>query len=638
MFDTGALTNLGRNLLASSTAGNKIVFTAGITDERYKNSSTIASTTTEDQYMGALTGYIYSCMYSGGACKLTVRFQNNGSGKTCYGVWLKARLESQSGSQAILFAAVMDTDGFYVPSTSTINSYIDVTFQLTFTDAGGNVNIIEEGACSIDDLNNAVVYIQNHSLDLNRTYKNFIEAQAYCKEGCGFSVDPNATKQFVTNIKDLIYDKWSGTAQNYWISDICDQYVAAIILYNSHVYLWVFDMTQCDTDGEVLFFDSPIIDSPMGDEMATNGNATICKVDGKYFVLCYTDAQSTNLWWYNQDAGQDSSNKATGRAACTPINTYTYRGNTFTRGWWYKYNSGTVMAARAIGGRYALITNDITDNTQYIHCTKLYLSLGQYYPLAANSTGTEISTLTGTGTDLQAILDMASMSYPDRTKNWVDYAYAYETKADFIMVGSYFDSSTEYHMIFGECAIGTQNREWQELLYSVSTVNDEFVWNCGADKSMFLSQLNIPIENWSVTHWGEAAMPIQRDYDGFTIGSGHGYDVPGFPNAIKVKVPLDTITTPESAFQPKWPFFINNFNFTKYGVSGSMGCYGAECGSISVNTDDGTPDTDLPLVQYVVRGTQIFTYKTAMNEYGGSIVIAWAPNASCRGMKLNGKI
>lgn len=639
MLDTGAITNDGRNLLAMATAGNPIVFTECLTDRYYKSASQIVPISTIQPGMGDLTGTIYNTTFDGvQSALITMRFKNTGSGSTFSGAWIKGKLASQSDSDAVLFCAVMDNDGFYIPNTSTVDSYVDIKVYITFTDVGSTINIVESGGCTIEQLNAAINNLKAHGKDVEKTYDNFLRAQAYCKEGCGFSVDPSSPKKYVFEIDE---DLWTnGYPTKYWITDYYDQYIVIVYTAGSNTYLMVFDITAGTIGTDTIYFDNTYIHCPMGDESSSNGNATILKVDSQYFIVAYTNSTSTNLWWYNNNAGQNSSDKATGRAAIMPLSAYYYEGTLFNKGWWYQLDNSTVKALRAVGGDFALLTDDISSYYSTIKLCRLSLQ---------NTTSRPLSVAWSRGQDVTACIDKACMSYYDASVSCIDNGYILKQKDDFIFIGSFYDSGYEWHMPFGCTKL---DANYQELSYT-STLNGAFLDSCGIDANMLDggSQTVSTVARWGAAHPTNSAVCIQKCYDGFVLSDGVGYEPGTTENyaqpAIVLKNPIDVITVPKSSFCPLYPFFINGFNYKPLDYTGIIYALNGEPGTIVFNEKfqsiQGANGYNL-LEDCIVRGVQSFSFRGGEGiVYSGAIscppiTLQFAPSNSYHGMKMLGKI
>ena len=474
MLDTGAITNDGRNLLAMATAGNPIVFTECLTDRYYKSASQIVPISTIQPGMGDLTGTIYNTTFDGvQSALITMRFKNTGSGSTFSGAWIKGKLASQSDSDAVLFCAVMDNDGFYIPNTSTVDSYVDIKVYITFTDVGSTINIVESGGCTIEQLNSAINSINNHSTDIVKTYRNFIDAQCYAKEGCGFNLDQYGIVWFKS--KRPAWRGIGGTPSSYKVTDVCDQYVAVVAVYSSKTYLNIFDLTQATFNGEQIDLGDPVVYSQLGDESSSYGYVTIANVGGKHFAFAYTNASSTNLWWYNQDFGQSSDDKVVGRGAVMCIDTFTANNYTFNRGWWYQIETGTAIGARAIGGEFIIYTKDITTTD------KIYIKQCTLNPSRSTMP------LAGTSNQMSAPIDdcYIDRELSGRSYNYVASMFIVKKDDYYLAIGSFYHEGGSVFrgmgaaMVSGRTGDGTAITNKFERIYGGSIYDSLFYRACG---------------------------------------------------------------------------------------------------------------------------------------------------------------
>ncbi|MBQ9241655.1 MAG: hypothetical protein IJ165_00255 [Proteobacteria bacterium] len=366
-----SITQAGSQLMAQALSFNRIVFMGAWLVETLYSDGELSSMTTLNPGGNDIFGAVKRVMYSEGQCLATAEFQNSQSG-TYQTAIIMAKLESQSDGEAVPFCGFNDS-GIYSPSG--VQAFIDVDFTLTFIRDESIVQIIEGDAATPEYVDALRADVFNHG-GLCRVYGDFLKAQCYAADGESACIDPHGPD--VMYIGNRPYRGPSSTTKH-GIADVCDHIMAVLLTDSSKTYINCFDLRDARFENGKLYLQQPFVCASLGDENSAKGRIKIAKIGGHYFAFAYTDSSSTNLWWYNQYAGQDQSTKVVGRCAVMALEDCTVPtsgGGTqaLIKGHWYYVADSTTAAVRSMGKDLAIYTSAVADDSSTLSLVRLSLS------------------------------------------------------------------------------------------------------------------------------------------------------------------------------------------------------------------------------------------------------------------------
>ena len=370
-----SITQAGRDLLAMSTALDRLVFSKAYMLTASYSDAALSSMTTMPDVSTAPVGAIKNVVFINGKCRATTEFSGGGNANFAT-VIIAARLESQSDAQSIPFCGFNDGD-IYSPPSGGLNTYIDIDFYLSFLDNSATVSVTTAAAAPVSYVDALRNDVYNGAKSPCRVYKNFLEAQCHAMEGESAFIEPTGPDVFY--IKIPTYPS-TGSFSKHKISDFCDHILAIVIHDSSYTYVEFYDMRDATIDGQEITLPAPFVRAQLGDESSTAAVVKIAKIDDMYFAIAYNNCSSSNQWWYNSTVGQSSSEKIVGNCAAMPLDAYTvpYGGSTIqlTKGRWYGVGSTTGCAMRGIGRDLVIYTSTAkSTDTCYLSRIKAELTI-----------------------------------------------------------------------------------------------------------------------------------------------------------------------------------------------------------------------------------------------------------------------
>lgn len=523
-----SITQAGRDLLAMSTALDRLVFSKAYLLTTYYSDASLSSMTTMPDVSTAPNGAIKNVVFIDGQCRATAEFIG-GANQNFSTAIIAARLESQSDAQAIPFCGFNEGD-IYSPPSGGLSTYIDIDFYLSFLDASASVQVTEAGAAPVSYVDALRQDIYNGSQGPCRVYKNFIDAQCHAGEGETAFISPTGPDVFYINIPSY---PSTGSFTQHKIADFCDHILTIILYDSSYTYVEFYDMRDAAINGQAITLPAPFVRAQLGDESSTKAFVKIAKINNMYFAIAYNNCSSNNQWWYNSTVGQSSNTKATGNCAAMPLDAYTvpYNGGTtqLTKGRWYSVENSTTAGMRVLNGDLVLYMSAMKNYGTCSLCriTPELTVVGSNYVLFSKTT---LQTL-----DYCKIDEM----YMTGSGKYIDTcAASVMADGNEIVLISYYDSAGYTYTYAG--AMIRESTIVQEL-NSLPTINDTFYQIYGLTGSDFYYQI------WASMDFSNPGGP------GLIYKSGHGlwiavngYWIP-FESALVATMSDSSAGTPPSS-------------------------------------------------------------------------------------------
>lgn len=148
-FQNRVLTSAGKNLIAQASSANKIVFVQTLSSESYMDAATLVNVTPGD--LTSAAGIIKTTSATSNVARIIAEYTNQPTECEVKTVAVTGRLASQDDSDAVVIMAQSDPDAsIYIPSTSEMQTSVQVAFNLTIGDAG-DVDVNSAANVSLGD-------------------------------------------------------------------------------------------------------------------------------------------------------------------------------------------------------------------------------------------------------------------------------------------------------------------------------------------------------------------------------------------------------------------------------------------------------------------------------------------------------
>ena len=288
-FQNAILTNVGRNLLATVHAGNKLIWTKAIISTSPVTAGAIPGMTTQagDHW---ITENI-NIMTQGSTCHISVVFTNQGletnfSARLC-GIYAKTQV---SGDDVLIAVARPNITSFAVPMESYgVMQYV-IDFSMTIDNSENiELQLLTSGYASSTALQttNQAVWQNRQDIDairnwkLFRTYPSVLHALAYAEEGETCSISTQTIQRF--NIPQLGHPDLEGFAWNAFnVHEIVDGLVLGIVFdAEQKAKALVFRLQDMLEGKNTLLYVSPdVVDASPGG---------LCKLRDRYFIWTKTE-------------------------------------------------------------------------------------------------------------------------------------------------------------------------------------------------------------------------------------------------------------------------------------------------------------------------------------------------------------